>query len=49
MKKVKKVSGHLSDNVYKRYSSHIDKKDVREVGQMLEKAFENIIPFRKAV
>ena len=27
-KKVKKVSGHLSDRVFKRYSSHTDEKDV---------------------
>ena len=46
-KKVKKVSGHLSDRVFKRYASHIDEKDVREVGKVIEKAFENIIPFAK--
>ena len=47
-KKVKKVSGHLSDDVFKHYSSHTDENDVREVGKVLEKALENIIPFKKA-
>jgi integrase len=46
MKKVKKASGHLSDSVFKRYSSHIDENDVREVGKLIEKAYESIIPFR---
>jgi integrase len=48
MKKVKKVSGHLTDSMYKRYSSHTDEKDVKEVGKVLERAFENIVSFRKA-
>ena len=48
MKKVKKVSGHLSDDVFKRYSTHIDEKDIKEVGKVIEKAFENIISFPKA-
>ena len=46
-KKVKKVSGHLSDDVFRRYASHTDENDLQEVGEVIEKAFEKIIPFKK--
>jgi integrase len=48
MKKVKKVSGHLSDGVFNKYADHIDERDIVEVGNVIEKAFDNILSFRKA-
>ena len=44
-KKVMKASGHLSDNVFQRYASHVDEEDLREVGAAIAKTFEKIIPF----
>jgi hypothetical protein len=43
-----KASGHLSDDIFKRYSSHTDENAVNEVGVVIEKTFEEIIPFKKA-
>ena len=44
-KKVMKASGHLSDNVFQRYASHVDDEDLREVGAAIAKNFKKIIPF----
>ena len=46
--KVAKVSGHLSESVFKKYASHIETKNVRDVGNAAAAAFGNILPFRKA-
>jgi integrase len=45
--KVAKVSGHLSEAVFKKYADHIEKENVREVGTAVEEIFKNVIPFRK--
>jgi len=49
--KVAKVSGHLSESVFKKYADHIEVENVREVGNAIAEVFENIIPFpvKKAV
>jgi len=49
--KVAKVSGHLSESVFKKYADHIESANVREVGDAISAVFENIIPFpmKKAV
>ena len=47
-KKVMKASGHLTDNVFQRYAAHVDDDDIREVGAVIAKTFEKIIPFNKA-
>jgi len=49
--KVAKVSGHLSESVFKKYADHIEDENVREVGNAIAEVFENIIPFpvKKAV
>jgi len=49
--KVAKVSGHLSESVFKKYADHIEAENVREVGNAIAEVFENIIPFlvKKAV
>jgi len=46
--KVAKVRGHLSESVFKKYASHIETKNVRDVGTAAATAFGNILPFRKA-
>jgi integrase len=43
--KVAKVSGHLSEAVFRRYADHIEAENVREVGNAIADVFENIIPF----
>jgi integrase len=44
-KKVMKATGHLSENVFQRYGSHFNQDDIREVGAVIAKTFERIIPF----
>ena len=46
-KKVAKVSGHLSEEVFRRYESHIEAKNVQEVGNAAAVAFGNVLQFRK--
>jgi len=46
--KVAKVSGHLSEEVFKRYAGHIEAKNIQEVGNAAAQVFENIVQFRKA-
>jgi len=46
--KVAKVSGHLSENVFKKYADHIEHKNIREVGNAAAQAFGNVLQFRKA-
>ena len=46
-KKVMKVSGHLSDSVFQRYSAHADENDIREVGQLMGKIFTDIFSSKK--
>jgi len=45
--KVAKVSGHLSDGVFKKYADHIEQKNIQEVGKAAAQAFNNVIQFRK--
>ena len=45
--KVAKVSGHLSEAVFKKYADHIEHKNIKEVGNAAKQAFENVIQFRK--
>jgi integrase len=47
--KVAKVSGHLSESVFKKYSDHIETKNIREVGNAAAMSFNNILQFKKAV
>jgi len=46
--KVAKVSGHLSEGVFRKYASHIETKNIRDVGNAAAEAFGNVLPFRKA-
>jgi len=46
-KKVMKISGHLSDEVFKRYANHVDENDIREVGMIMGKVFDNILQIPK--
>ena len=46
--KVAKVSGHLSEGVFRKYASHIETKNIRDVGNAAAKAFGNVLPFRNA-
>jgi integrase len=43
--KVAKVSGHLSEAVFKKYADHIEVENVREVGDAIAEVFQKIIPF----
>jgi integrase len=45
--KAAKVSGHLSENIFRKYADHIEHKNIKEVGDAAAQAFENVIPFRK--
>jgi len=45
--KVAKVSGHLSDSVFKKYADHIEEKNIREIGDAAAKAFGSVLQFRK--
>ena len=46
--KVAKVSGHLSEGVFKKYASHIETKNIQDVGNAAAQAFGNVLQFRKA-
>jgi len=46
--KVAKVSGHLSDSVFKKYADHIEQKNIQEVGDAAKLSFVNILQFKKA-
>ena len=46
--KVAKVSGHLSEAVFKKYADHIETKNIQDVGNAAAQAFGNILQFRKA-
>jgi len=43
--KVAKVSGHLTEAVFKKYADHVEAKNIREVGAAAAAVFENIIVF----
>jgi hypothetical protein len=45
--KVAKVSGRLSESVFKKYSSHIDRKNIEEVGNAAAHVFSNILQFQR--
>jgi integrase len=45
--KAAKVSGHLSENVFKKYADHIEHKNIQEVGNAAAQAFGNVLQFRK--
>ena len=46
--KVAKVSGHLSEAVFKKYADHIEVKQIQEVGEAAAETFGKILPFKKA-
>jgi len=45
--KVAKVSGHLSEAVFKKYADHIEAKNIKEVGNAAALAFGNVLQFKK--
>jgi integrase len=45
--KVAKVSGHLSENVFKKYADHIETKNIAEVSNAAAHVFSNILQFQK--
>jgi len=45
--KVAKVSGHLSEAVFKKYADHIETKNIQEVGNAAAQAFGNVLQFKK--
>ena len=45
--KVAKVSGHLSEAVFKKYAGHIETKNIQEVGSVAAQVFGNVLQFRK--
>jgi integrase len=45
--KIAKVSGHLSESVFKKYSDHIEAKNIEEVSGAAVKVFGNILRFEK--
>jgi len=45
--KVAKVSGHLSESVFKKYADHIETKNIQDVGNAAAEAFGNVLQFRK--
>jgi integrase len=47
--KVAKVSGHLSEAVFKKYADHIEAKNIQAVSHAAKQAFGNVLQFRKAV
>jgi len=46
--KVAKVSGHLTDSVFKKYADHVEHKNIQEVGDAAALAFGNVLQFKKA-
>jgi len=47
--KVAKVSGHLSEAVFKKYADHIETRNIQDVGNAAAQAFGNVLQFKKAV
>jgi len=45
--KVAKVSGHLSEAVFKKYTDHLETKNIKEVGNVASQVFGNVLQFRK--
>jgi integrase len=45
--KIAKVSGHLSEAVFKKYADHIETKNIKEVGAAGAEVFKKILQFRK--
>jgi integrase len=45
--KVARVSGHLSEKIFKRYADHIEQKNLAEVGKAAAGVFSTILQFRK--
>ncbi|MDR0475236.1 MAG: tyrosine-type recombinase/integrase [Treponema sp.] len=45
--KAAKVSGHLSEAVFRKYADHIEAKNIQDVGNAAAKAFGNVLQFRK--
>jgi integrase len=45
--KVAKISGHLSESIFRRYADHIEAKNIREVGEAAAETFGEILRFRK--
>jgi len=45
--KVAKVSGHLSEAVFKKYADHIETKNIKDVGNAAAQAFGTVLQFRK--
>jgi integrase len=45
--KVAKVSGHLSESVFKKYADHIETKYSQDVGNAAAEVFGNILQFQK--
>ena len=45
--KVAKVSGHLSEAVFRKYADHIEAKNIQDVGNAAAQAFENVLQFKK--
>ena len=46
--KVAKVSGHISESVFRKYADHIEFKNIQEVGNVAAQVFFNIIQFKSA-
>ena len=45
--KVAKVSGHLSESVFRKYADHIEAKNIQEVGHAAAQAFGKVLQFKK--
>jgi len=45
--KVAKVSGHLSEAVFKKYADHIETKNIKDVSNAAAQAFGNVLQFKK--
>jgi hypothetical protein len=45
--KIAKVSGHLSESVFKKYADHIETKNIAEVSNATASVFSNILQFHK--
>jgi len=46
-KKVAKVSGHLSEAVFRKYTDHIEMKNIKDVGNAAAQAFGNVLQSKK--
>jgi len=45
--KAAKVSGHLSERIFKKYADHIETKNIKEVGNAAAQAFGTVLQFKK--